>query len=110
METIGAAAFFAIEMYMLVVEGVVALACAKFVFERTASVFYGMYQIFFEQEVERAEYGAAVCRNHAFLQLLQADGMVTLFQHAIYKDAHGGGLYPLVLQMLLNFGMFHISI
>lgn len=32
METIGAAAFFAIEMYMLVVEGVVALACAKFVF------------------------------------------------------------------------------
>ena len=110
METIGAAAFFAIEMYMLVVEGVVALACAKFVFERTASVFYGMYQIVLEQEVERAEYGAAVCRNHAFLQLLQADGMVTLFQHAIYKDAHGGGLYPLVLQMLLNFGMFHISI
>ena len=32
METIGAAAFFAIEMYMLVVEGVVAVACAKFVF------------------------------------------------------------------------------
>lgn len=69
-----------------------------------------MYQIVLEQKVERAEYGAAVCRNHAFLQLLQADGMVTLFQHAIYKDAHGGGLYPLVLQMLLNFGMFHISI
>ena len=110
METIGAAAFFAIEVYVLVVVGIVAMAVAQFIFERAASVFYGMYQIILEQEVERAEYGAAVCRNHAFLQLLQADGMVTLFQHAIYKDAHGGGLYPLVLQMLLYFGMFHISI
>ena len=69
-----------------------------------------MYQIVLEQEVERAEYGAAVCCDHAVLHLFQADGVFALFQHTIYQNAHGGGLYPLVLQMLLYFGMFHISI
>lgn len=106
-ETVGLSAGLAIEVYVLVVVGIVAMAVAQFVFERAASVLDGVHQIVLEQEVERAEYGAAVCRDHSVLHLFQADGVFALFQHTVYQNAHGCGLYATFQQV---FSYFFITV
>ena len=94
-KTKGALALLTIEMYVKVRQLVLmlfptpAVFFAKGEFGLPTTIFYLMDYVFFQEEVERAEYGGTVHRLHFCLERHERHGAVLLLQGTQHQDSHG---------------------
>ena len=80
-----ALAAFAVEVPVLVIVCVVAVAGAQLIAQGTASVLDAVYQVMLKEDGERAEDGAALSQRHALLQFLEREWACATLQLSIYE-------------------------
>ena len=105
-ETEGASTMFAIEVGMMVVEGIVVVTHANLVFEGSAAVLYGVHQVVAHQERESTEYGASLGRDERVLDVAQTLRAAGLREGAEHQCAHGRGFDAALYEMLFD---IHVS-
>lgn len=95
MKAEGTLALLTIEVYVKVRQLVLmcfptsAVLFAQGEFSLPATIFYLMNNVFFQEEVERAENGGTVHRLHFRLERHERHGAVLLLQGTQHQDSHG---------------------